>query len=110
MVVKGLEPCVATRKISSDVNYSTGDKQEASSIIIAENKIASGSSAIYRGGNDVSLLDGLKAESRSVFRAYIEECSNECNARKGAAERPVVKYNVTLREFVIPESGNEISK
>ena len=69
--------------LSISLNVSTGtDNHQASSTINATNIISSGVTAIYHAGDEVLLKDGFNAKSGSIFRAYIEGCSNVFVARQ----------------------------
>ncbi|GLU55840.1 hypothetical protein Dfri01_53010 [Dyadobacter frigoris] len=116
VIITGLEECVVNRNIASSVNTISVDHQQASSTILATNTVNTGAEAVYHAGDQVLMTDGFTAVNGSVYRAYIEACSDDYAARKGAVERPVVTYNIptpdkeiTLTDdAVYPNPGNGI--
>ncbi|MFD2601387.1 3-coathanger stack domain-containing protein [Flavobacterium suzhouense] len=60
-----------------DVLAPAQDNRQASNTITASNKINNGAIGIYHADYDVVLKHGFSSANGSVFRAYIEGCSNE---------------------------------
>ena len=67
------------------LNVNSGvDVKQASSTINASNTINSGAVAIYHAGDEVLLSNGFTSNNGSVFRAYIEGCTNIYVARQAS--------------------------
>lgn len=59
---------------------------QASSKIEAKSVFSANTSGIYHAGNSVTLLPGFKAQTGSVFRAYIEGCVKPKSLVENASE------------------------
>ncbi len=107
VIISGLEECVANRTILSEVNYPSLDRQQASATITAQNTIGNGGKAIYHAGDEVLLKDGFTGLAGSEFRAYLEGCTNDYNARTSSTERNVVTYPATssAENHELPENA-----
>lgn len=81
LIVTGLSSCPSTLSITTNVISGT-DTQQASSTIMASNTINNGTTGIYHAGDEVLMADGFTSNNGSIFRAYIEGCSNNFVARQ----------------------------
>lgn len=108
LIVTGLADCVANRNITAPVTGISSDNQEASSTINLTNTISSGAQAIYHAADEVMLKDGFSSVSGSQFRAYLEGCTTDYNARTAAVERAVVTYPIapsSVEKTELPENA-----
>lgn len=74
-------PCPTSLNITANVNSPTVDIHQASSTINATNTINSGATGIYHAGDEVLLSNGFTSINGSIFRAYIEGCTNNFVAK-----------------------------
>lgn len=81
LIVTGLSSCPNALNITTNVT-SGSDTKQASSTINASNTINTATIAIYHAGDEVLLSNGFTSNNGSVFRAYIEGCTNIYVARQ----------------------------
>ena len=111
-------PCPSTLIVTNNVTTGS-DTRQASSTINASNTINSGAVAIYHAGDEVLLSNGFTATNGSVFRAYIEGCTDIYVARQANPSTPE-EYdyevqnveNETLKERlkIAPNPNNGVFK
>jgi bacillolysin len=73
--------CLPNLTITTNVT-SGSDTKQASLSINALNTINSGATGIYHAGEEVLLSNGFTSNNSSIFRAYIEGCSNNYVAKQ----------------------------
>lgn len=95
------EPCKSNLVLTSAVNdvlAGIQDKRQAESTITASNIVNNGGVGIYHAGYDVVLKHGFSSANGSVFRAYIEDCSNEYEGLRVADEQETMRVASTDEE------------
>jgi len=93
------DDCQADLNINENVVSGDTDHQQAELTITANNSVVSGAEAIYHAGEEVLLTPNFDALNGSVFRAYIEGCTDTFEK----TAEPVSKDLVT-------EESKQISK
>lgn len=101
-------PCLNDVLVTLNVTSPFTDLIQASQTIIAVNTINVGATGIYHATNEVLLKAGFTAVSGSMFRAYIEGCSNDFEARQiqktnlNSASKKTTNYsNVDVNQFKV---------
>lgn len=74
-----------------DVLAPAQDNRQAQNTIIASNKINNGAIGIYHAGEDIVFKPGFSSANGSVFRAYIEGCSNEFEGLMAPVEEATMR-------------------
>jgi len=69
-----------------NVNSGIVDNQQAEFTITANNTVSSGSEAIYHAGEQVLLASGFDALNGSIFRSYIEGCTDTYISKSSGSE------------------------
>ena len=102
-------PCPTSLIITTDVSSPFTDSRQASSTINATNTINNGATGIYHAGDEVLLSNGFTSVNGSIFRGYIEGCSNNFVARNMSAaiqEDSVIKQVEDSVIIIAPNPSN----
>ncbi len=78
--------CVSNLSLSTAVNSPNTEQKQAAIQINASNTINNGATALYHAGNEVYLSPGFEAIQGSIFRGYIENCTNNYGMRSSSDE------------------------
>lgn len=107
-------PCPPTLYLTA--NITTTDQQQAQNKITATNTIFSGATGIYHAGDEVLLTANFTSVNGSIFRAYIEGCTDNFVARQITDNETSYNYaderNQIINEIIkiAPNPNNGIFK
>jgi hypothetical protein len=100
------DTCMPTVNITGNVSNGAQDIAQASNNIVASNSVSAGRTASYHAGQEVLLTNGFTALAGSVFRGYIEGCSNTYTARPSTfTENESLREETKIKVYPNPSSG-----